>query len=105
MQYIYPPDIFDHSPERLLKVLSSDFRRRRLEKGMSRKHLSDLSGVPAPTIAKFERQNKISLESFARCCISMGYFDELSKVLSSAKYRTLEELEAIQNNYYRVKGR
>ena len=44
MQYIYPPDIFDHSPERLLKVLSSDFRRRRLEKGMSRKHLSDLSG-------------------------------------------------------------
>ena len=105
MQYIYPPDIFDRSPERLLQKLSKDFRNRRLEKGFSRNHLSSLSGVPAPTIAKFEQQGKISLESFARCCIAMGYFDEFVTLLSSAKYSTLNELEDIQKNHYRIKGR
>lgn len=102
---LYSSDIFDHTQERVLDILRANCRKRRLEKGLSRVHLANLSGVPAPTIAKFETTGKISLESFVKIVLVFDGFDDLSRIMSRAKYSTMEELEVINANLKRKKGR
>ena len=67
--------------------------------------MSELTGIPAPTIEKFERTGKISLESFVRLVIEFDYFDEMTLILSRTKYSTSKELEAINRNLKRKNGR
>ena len=62
MPLLYNFDI--ERPEELLAILAQNMQKRRLEKGLSRNALAGLSGVPAPTIAKFEQKYAISLTSF-----------------------------------------
>ena len=53
MSLLYNFDI--DTPEDILQLLACNLQKRRLEKGLSRDALSKLSGVPSPTIAKFEQ--------------------------------------------------
>lgn len=101
----YSIDIFDQTAERVMKVLSDHCRKRRLDKGLSRRHLAEETAVPAPTIARFETSGKISLESFARIAIYFGYFDDLTQILGKSKYTTASELKQINDNRSRKKGR
>lgn len=64
-----------------------------------------MTGVPAPTIARFETTGKISLESFCRIAIQFDYFEEMTKILEKTKYTTSQELETINKNTRRIKGR
>ncbi len=93
------------SSAELILLLSSRIRQRRLEKGMSREGLSDVSGVPVPTIAKFENMHAISLHQFLDLAIALGYTEELQELLKEAKYSTMEELEQIRLNKERRHGR
>ena len=88
-----------------MKMLAENCRKRRLDNGLSRRHLAEETDVPAPTIARFETTGKISLESFARIAVYFGYFDELSHILDKSKYTTAAELDLINNNRERKKGR
>ncbi len=105
MEYSF--DIFNNTPERLVKILAGNCRKIRLAKGWSRRNLSERTGVPEPTIERFETQAKISLESFARLVVAFGYFDEASALLKEAKYTTGAQLEDINRNISmgRKKGR
>ena len=85
--------------------MAQNCRARRLEKGYSRKTLSSLTGIPAPTIERFERTGKISLESFCRLVIEFDYFDERVSLLNRTKYSTSRELEEINKNLNRKNGR
>ena len=89
----------------LLDRLAANCRSRRLEKGYSRKTLSELSQIPAPTLERFERTGKISLEAFCRLVIQFDYFDEMAAILGRTKYTTSEELERINKNRTRKNGR
>jgi len=88
-----------------MERLAANCRSRRLDKGYSRRTLSNLTGIPAPTLERFERTGKISLESFCRLAIEFDYFDELAAVLGRTKYSTSDELEQINRNQSRRKGR
>ena len=44
MEYSF--DIFNKTPERLAMVLADNCRKRRLDRGMSRRRLADLTGIP-----------------------------------------------------------
>lgn len=101
----YRLDNYSRNPEMLMSRLAGNCRARRLEKGYSRRTLSELTGIPAPTIEKFERTGKISLESFVRLVIEFDYFDEMTLILSRTKYSTSKELEAINRNLKRKNGR
>ena len=46
----YRLDNYTRNPQFLLDRLAANCKARRLEKGYSRRTLSDLTGVPAPTI-------------------------------------------------------
>lgn len=78
---------------------------RRLERGYSRRTLAERTGVPAPTIERFERTGRISFESFCAIVVEFDYFQEMSEILSRPKYSTGTELETINRNKNRVKGR
>ena len=101
----YRLDNYSRNPEMLMSRLAGNCRTRRLEKGYSRRTLSELTGIPAPTIEKFERTGKISLESFVRLVIEFDYFDEMTLILSRTKYSTSKELETINRNLKRKNGR
>lgn len=93
------------TPEELLEILASNLKQRRLEKGLSRKALGELSGVAVPTIAKFECQHTISLASFVALAKALGYAQDVKQWISKPLYTTMEELQAINKNKNRKRGR
>jgi len=88
----------------VLNTLSSQMKKRRLEKGYSRSSLQSITSVPAPTIARFETTSKISLESFVKLASALGYQDELISLFKEDKYSTMAEMETIKRNKNRQRG-
>ena len=50
-----------------------------LDQGMSRRSLAEATGIPEPTIERFETKGKISLESFLKLVVEFGWLDESIK--------------------------
>lgn len=98
--YTYDPDTTDD----LLKILANNLQKRRLEKGLSRNMLSEMSGVPAPTIAKFEQKYTLSLSSYVALAKALGYTKDIKELLSAPLYNTMEELTVINKNKERKRG-
>lgn len=103
MPLLYNFDI--DTPDELLAILADNMQKRRLEKGLSREALTELSGVPTPTIAKFEQKHSISLSSYVALAKALGYAQSIKELLSQPIYHTMEELELINKNKNRKKGR
>ncbi len=101
----YSFDIFDKNPERLAKILAENARKRRLDKGLSRRSLSERTGIPEPTLERFETKGKISLEAFLKLVVEFDWFVEMSAILGKSKFSTGEELETINKNQRRQRGR
>lgn len=101
----YTLDIYSKQPEQLMQRMAQNCKARRLERGYSRRTLSERTGVPAPTIERFETTGKISFESFCALVVEFDYFQEMSQILSMPKYTTGSELEIINRNKKRQKGR
>lgn len=101
----YSFDVFDKNPERLAKILAENCRKRRLDKGLSRRSLSEITGIPEATLERFETKGKISLEAFLKLVVEFDWFDEMSAIMSKSKFTTSEELETINRNQGRLKGR
>ena len=93
------------SPEDLLENLANNVKQRRLEKGLSRKALSVISGVSYATIAKYEITKKISLESFVKIAKALGYSKSIKNLLAEPIYHSVEELDFINKNKNRKHGR
>lgn len=89
----------------LMQQLAERLKTRRLEKGLSRQALAELSGVPAPTIARFEQQHAISMRQYLDLAIALGYADQVQVLMQEAIYKTMEELETIKQNQNRKRGR
>ena len=93
------------SADDLATRLAENVKHRRLEKGLSRNALSLMSGVPTPTIAKFEQKHCISLIGFIALAKALGYTDALKSLLAEPVYSTMEELDTINKNKNRKRGR
>ena len=102
MSLIYNFDI--DSADDLLKVLAQNLQKRRLEKGLSRDTLSEISGIPTATIAKFEQKYTISLASYVALAKALGYSRDIKELLSQPLYGTMEELDTINKNKERKRG-
>lgn len=96
---------FDPYPLQVtMQRLATNVKARRLEKKLSTKNLSRLSGVPASTIQRFELKHSISLESYVCLAKALGYSEEIMQLLSEPKYDTMEELLEINKNKTRKRG-
>ena len=60
---------------------------------------------PAPTIAKFEQHHCISLIGFIALAKALGYTESLKSLLAEPVYTTMEELDTINRNKNRKRGR
>ena len=87
-----------------MQRMAENVRTRRLEKKLSTKSLSAMSGVPASTIQRFELKHVISLESYVKLAKALGYAEEMLNLLSEPKYDTMEELLEINKNRSRKRG-
>ena len=87
-----------------MQRMAENLKARRLEKKLSTKSLSTLSGVPAATIQRFELKHSISLESYVKLAKALGYSEELMQLLAEPKYDTMEELLEINKNKNRKRG-
>jgi len=102
MDYHY--EVFRTPLKVIMQKLAENCKQRRLEKGLSRKSLSAMSNVPAPTIERFETKYAISLESYVRIADALGYSEEILSLMSQPKFSTMKELETITKNKHRERG-
>lgn len=85
--------------------MATNCRRRRLDKGMSRRNLSEQTGIPEPTLERFETKEKISLEAFLKLVVAFDWYDEMSVIMGKSKFTTGAEPERINKNQNRQNRR
>lgn len=78
--------------------IASDFRKRRIEKNLTREMVAKQSGVPLGNLSRFEQKGLISLKNFISLAIALGYTSEIKNIFSQQKYSTMEELTEIRRN-------
>lgn len=88
----------------IAKGIADDFRRRRIEKNITRDQLAERSGVAVSNIVRFEQKGLISLRNLISLAIALGYTSELRNVFAEPKYSTMEELMQIRKNSNKKKA-
>lgn len=92
------------NPDEIAKEMAEDFRRRRVEKNLTRKDVADKSGVAVSNIVRFEQKGLISLKNLIGIAMALGYTSEIKNVFSEPKYSTIEELQQIKRNINKKKA-
>ena len=65
--------------------IAENIRARRLSMELTQEGLAERSGVPLPTLRKFEQKGTISLESFLKLLMVVGEVEELLNILKPTK--------------------
>lgn len=89
--------------EDIALAVAADMRRRRVEKNITRKQLSENSGVAQANLARFEQKGKISFENLIKLAMALGYTAEVKSVFAVPKYSTMAELDTIRRNQNKKK--
>lgn len=76
--------------------VAENFRKRRVEKNITRQRISELSGVPLSTVARFEQKGLIAFESLVRLAMALGYATDIRNLFDTLKFETMEELDLIR---------
>ena len=79
-------------------TLAQDFRKRRIEKNMTREEIAKKSGVAVSNIVRFEQKGLISLKNLIGIAIATEYTSEVKNIFAEPKYSTIEELTQIRRN-------
>ena len=87
----------DNSSDISLEI-AQDFRRRRVEKNLTREQVAQKAGISVSNIVRFEQKGLISLKNLIEIAIAMGYVSEIRNIFSEPKYDTMEELTEIRKN-------
>ena len=74
--------------------MAARVRARRKELGLTQAELAAKSGVSLGSLKRFERLHEISLASFVKIAIALGYDGDLEGVLSRRAYRSIDEVIA-----------
>lgn len=88
---------FDNSDD-VAKQIAEDFRKRRVEKNLTREQISEKSGVAVSNIIRFEQKGLISLKNLIGIAMTLEYTAEIKNLFSQPKYATMEELTQIRMN-------
>ncbi len=86
----------DNSDDIAMQVANS-FRKRRVEKNITRQRISELSGVPLSTVARFEQKGLIAFGSLISLAMALGYSSEIKNLFGISKFDTMEELDMIRS--------
>jgi transcriptional regulator with XRE-family HTH domain len=84
--------------------LSEDFRRRRIEKSLTRDEIAQTAGIAVSNIVRFEQKGLISLKNLIALAMALGYTSEIKNLFANPKYSTMEELTQIRKNTTKKKA-
>lgn len=80
----------------IAKQVAENFRKRRVEKNITRQRISELAGIPLSTVARFEQKGLISFESLIKLAMALGYAPDVRSLFDTSKFDTMEELDMIR---------
>ena len=92
------------NPDEIAKEIADEFRRRRIEKNLTREQVADKSGVAVSNIVRFEQKGLISLKNLIGIAMALEYTSEIRHIFSEQKYQTMEELQQIKRNMNKKKA-
>lgn len=92
------------SAEDIAREIADSFRKRRIEKNLTREEVALRSGVAASNIARFEQKGLISLKHLISIAMTLGYTSEVRSLFAQPKYSTMEELTQIRRNSNKKKA-
>ena len=82
--------------EDIAQQVSEAFRKRRVEKNITRQRIAEMSGVPLSSVARFEQKGLISFESLIKLAMALGYTSEVRNLFGESKFDTMAELDRIR---------
>ena len=88
----------------IAKEIADAFRKRRIEKNLTREQVAEQSGVAVSNIVRFEQKGLISLKNLIGIAIALGYTSEIKGLFAQPKYSTMEELTQIRRNQNKKKA-
>ena len=88
----------------IAKLMADDFRKRRIEKNLTREQVAEQSGVAVSNIVRFEQKGLISLKNLIGIAMTLGYTSEIKNLFAQPKYATMEELTQIRKNQNKKKA-
>ena len=84
--------------------IASDFRHRRVEKGLTRNQVAERADVAVSNVTRFEQKGLISLKNLIKLAMALGYTSEIKGLFATPKYSTMEELTQIRQNAGKTKA-
>lgn len=95
------------TPSKAQKKLAENVRLRRLDANLTQEGLAKRSGVPLPTLRKFEQKGVISLESFLKLYAVLGGLDSLLNALEPTQktFSSIDEVLEEDSQHTRQRGR
>lgn len=92
-------------PKDLQKTFANALKTLRLSKGLTQKTLASRSGVPEPTLKRFEHSGEISFASLLKVAEGLGILAAFNSVLEAAKPQlTAEEVRYLAKKKARSRG-
>lgn len=82
----------------IAKAMANDFRKRRIEKNLTREQVSEKANVAVSNIVRFEQKGLISLKNLIGIAMALEYTTEVKNIFAEPKYSTMEELAQIRKN-------
>lgn len=95
------------TPSKAQKKLAEQARARRLQMELTQEGLAERSGVPLPTLRKFERTGSISLESFLKIHMVLGSLEDIVKAtkVKGTKFSSIDDVLESENTLARQRGK
>ncbi|EQD47091.1 transcriptional regulator [mine drainage metagenome] len=85
-------------PGEVTRQLAERIRAERLRRGWKQETLAKRSGVSLPTVRRYERTGRTSVENLLRLCHALGRLAELAELLQPPPAWSMAELESRATN-------
>lgn len=93
-----------HNPDEIAHLLAERIRAERLRREWKQDTLAERSGVSLPTIRRYERTGRTSVENMLKLCHALGRLDEFADLLKPPPASSIDEL-ARQSSASTFRGR
>lgn len=94
------------TPSKAQRIITENVRERRLQLDLTQEGLAQRSGVPLPTLRRFEQQGLISLESFLKLLMVLGNLEEVVKAttIKQEPFSSIDEVLSTDTTPKRKRG-
>lgn len=83
-----------HDPDEIARLLAERLRAERLRREWKQETLAERSGVSLPTIRRYERTGRTSIENLLKLSHALGRLDEFADLLKPPPASSIDDLAA-----------